>query len=655
MMNSTLKPGSQHSTPKELRAYQQRAVEMASSKSCIVVLPTGAGKTLIAATIAKKFKKTLFLVPTRLLVSQQAKVISKETGLHVQEFMSGNPIPTNNDSVIVSTPAAFISLANTNSQFSFANFGLIIFDEVHHVMKRHPYRTIARQLDSLMGGGGGGSRPQILGLTASLTYSLGALQISNAITDICSDLNLSGRCVFTCSESDLVADGYHASIPAELETGGEELLNDDDDDVKQSKSLEIPGKAHSTLKDFLEHVEHGTPPIHRLSLELMSTIRKIESEIMASDHSFESPIGMKGKRGNVGAWGAYANSKKGSTDSLALKQSFHVLEHLYEAVRVVINSRQCNLELAMQYLIFTGLISKHNGDPEFPALKNLAETYLNSKEEFSGKLEHLKKVLMSQWRRFGESLRCIVFVQNRLSTHILQHFVENDPELLHWLKSALIYATSTPATSTLSVTASQAKERVKSFATGRVNVLFATSVAEEGMDIPAANCVIRFDAIQTPVSLVQSRGRARQSNSSFIVMQEQEGRGVASLQEAEGVQAGIISRISSIGITSSAIDSVHEKKMAAQKSRRRNAAKIISGFLGGNDRSLMILNLYAQKTAAELDKKVSMLGVGFLAQVSIHEYGMNRLSAEGKGKSKKTAIQNAARLLIGIIKNDLRK
>ncbi len=442
-----------------------------------------------------------------------------------------------------------------------------------------------------------------------------------------------------------MADGYHASIPAELETGFD----------KQSKSLEIPGKPHTTLKDFLEHVKRETPPIHKLSLELMRTICKIESEIFAEDISFESPIGMTGKRGTSSAWGALANSKKVSTNSPALIQSFHLLEHLYEAVRVVINSRQCNLELAIQYLILSGLINS-NGHPVFPALENLTETYFNSKEDFE-KLDHLKKVLMSQWARFQkgeESLRCIVFVQNRLSTHILQHFVENDPELSHWLKSTFIYATTSPATSTLSVSASQAKERIESFATGRVNVLFATSVAEEGMDIPAANCVIRFDAIQTPVSLVQSRGRARKADSSFIVMQEQEGRGVASLQEAEAVQADIISRISSSGISSSAIDAAHAKKLTAQISRRRNAAKIVSGFeVGGSKPPLMILNLYAQKTAAELEKKISMVGVAHHAQLSIQEYGMGKLFAKGMGESKKSAINNAAGLLIEIIKNEL--
>jgi endoribonuclease Dicer len=117
-------------------------------------------------------------------------------------------------------------------------------------------------------------------------------------------------------------------------------------------------------------------------------------------------------------------------------------------------------------------------------------------------------------------LRCIVFVQQRVSTHILDYFVNSDDDL-NFLKSNVIYATKSPATADLSVTASQAKIRIQDFANGKLNVLFATAVAEEGMDVPAANCVIRFDAVQTPVSLVQSRGRARHESSSFIVLQVQ--------------------------------------------------------------------------------------------------------------------------------------
>ena len=48
------------------------------------------------------------------------------------------------------------------------------------------------------------------------------------------------------------------------------------------------------------------------------------------------------------------------------------------------------------------------------------------------------------------------------------------------------------------------------FESGELNLLIATAMAEEGLDVATANCVIRFDPVQTPVSLVQARGRARE-------------------------------------------------------------------------------------------------------------------------------------------------
>lgn len=54
----------------------------------------------------------------------------------------------------------------------------------------------------------------------------------------------------------------------------------------------------------------------------------------------------------------------------------------------------------------------------------------------------------------------------------------------------------------------------------QVNLLFTTDVAEEGIHIPNCCCVIRFDLPKTVRSYVQSRGRARQSNSIYILMIE---------------------------------------------------------------------------------------------------------------------------------------
>ena len=72
------------------------------------------------------------------------------------------------------------------------------------------------------------------------------------------------------------------------------------------------------------------------------------------------------------------------------------------------------------------------------------------------------------------------------------------------------------------------------FARGDLNLLLATSVAEEGTEIPVANVVLRFDPIQNPVSLVQSRGRARQADSAFLVMHDvvNARKGLGALAEA---------------------------------------------------------------------------------------------------------------------------
>ena len=61
---------------------------------------------------------------------------------------------------------------------------------------------------------------------------------------------------------------------------------------------------------------------------------------------------------------------------------------------------------------------------------------------------------------------------------------------------------------------------VKQFRDGTINLIIATSVGEEGLDFPQCSFVCRFDMPQTLPAYIQSRGRARHSDSKFVLMLE---------------------------------------------------------------------------------------------------------------------------------------
>eukprot|EP00903_Cladosiphon_okamuranus_P013942 g12968.t1 len=133
----------------------------------------------------------------------------------------------------------------------------------------------------------------------------------------------------------------------------------------------------------------------------------------------------------------------------------------------------------------------------------------------------------------GKSFRGIVFVRERVTTHVLAHVIRSDPNLTGLFITASLYATSKPATASLAVSERETQHAIQSFRDGRVNLLLATAVAEEGMDVPAANCVVCFDAVDHVVSLIQRRGRAREADSSFVVLSQRKDRTTENLEAVE--------------------------------------------------------------------------------------------------------------------------
>lgn len=121
------------STPsKTLRRYQSKIADTCERQNTLVLLPTGAGKTAIAAEVIKRIPRpALFLVPTCNLVKQQARALRSWTGLWVVELRGGDNVPAHFE-VLVATAGAFMAAQKDKKicDLQWRRFRVVVFDEV---------------------------------------------------------------------------------------------------------------------------------------------------------------------------------------------------------------------------------------------------------------------------------------------------------------------------------------------------------------------------------------------------------------------------------------------------------------------------------------------------------------------------------------------
>jgi endoribonuclease Dicer len=139
-----------------------------------------------------------------------------------------------------------------------------------------------------------------------------------------------------------------------------------------------------------------------------------------------------------------------------------------------------------------------------------------SDQDVSPKVQQLHYWLQLYYERSSEA-RCIVFVEKRHTARLLNLIFNHigGPNL----HCGVLVGVNTRAGEENVSLRSQILTLQK-FRRGELNCLFATSVAEEGLDIPQCNLVVRFDLYRTMIGYVQSRGRARHRNSKYLHMLE---------------------------------------------------------------------------------------------------------------------------------------
>ena len=95
-------------------------------------------------------------------------------------------------------------------------------------------------------------------------------------------------------------------------------------------------------------------------------------------------------------------------------------------------------------------------------------------------MDRLRFHLKQKREMKGDTFRCLIFAQQRITTVILSHFINTDPELQEiGLHAEFITARKTSIAPGISVNKSMATASIDKFRSGAANVIVATSVLEE--------------------------------------------------------------------------------------------------------------------------------------------------------------------------------
>lgn len=126
-----------------------------------------------------------------------------------------------------------------------------------------------------------------------------------------------------------------------------------------------------------------------------------------------------------------------------------------------------------------------------------------------------------------ESLCAIIFVQKRFTAKILFYLLNELSRSMDGLSYLSVQYTvekiSDPIFDGKEAESEHRKQEevLKKFRMHECNLLVATSVLEEGIDIPKCNLVIRFDQPLNYNSYVQSKGRAKMLKAHYLLLSEE--------------------------------------------------------------------------------------------------------------------------------------
>ncbi len=437
----------------EKRDYQVNLANQAIDENCVVVLPTGLGKTavglhVIAEYLSKGTGGILFLAPTRVLVNQHYEFLKANLTLDDISLITGeDSVPKRtklwNTSIICATPE--ITKNDLDRQIvSPDQFNLVIFDEVHRTVGDYAYSGIAERF--------GNSSVRILGMTATLPSE------KEKATEILTKLKISSVVERTEDSPD---------VKPYIQEINTEWIN-----------VELPSELKAIQK------------LLKLALDKRYNIIRKNGIRLAEQQSLSALLGIRQ---------FVLNRNRRSAKPLFAAIRIHYALNMLEAHGITPFLKFCERAQAKKG---AGVKELFEVDPNFTRALHLAKEAQSHGIEHS-KIPKLKEIIESVP---GKSL---IFTSYRDSVDLIFNKL-NDMGI-----SAGILIGKAGETG---LKQKKQIETVQKFRDGLFQVLVATRVGEEGLDIAEVNQVIFYDNVPSSIRFIQRRGRTGRKNTGKLVV-----------------------------------------------------------------------------------------------------------------------------------------
>lgn len=568
----------------ESRLYQQvLAGDVLKKGNTMVVAPTALGKTIVAILVAAdrlhkvKNSKVLILAPSKPLAIQHEDSFKEFLMLPCSSITGAvktdERVKRWEESRIISATPQTVESDLLNGRYDLSDVSLIVFDECHHGVGAYSYVYLASRYVQES------NYNLILGLTASPGSD------KAKIKEVCENLYIQNIVVKTEQDSDVrpyfnpvEIDWVRVKMSSELEKIKKYVDKALKVRLKALKNMGIIRTVSVGKVDILKargrvqgEIARSVNPDKELfqAISILSAVINIQhsQELIETQgiQTFNKYISRLRKKKTKAAKSLMWDDNFGRAVKMAREAERHGWEH--PKLREV-----------------TNILKKELGSDD--GQTKLQSTRFKDKDEKSSKI--------------------IVFTQYRDTLEMIHQKLEKEG-----IKSAKFFGQASKD-GEKGLTQKQQKAIIKSFRMGEYDVLLSTSVAEEGIDIPAVDLVILYEPVPSEVRMIQRRGRTGRKRTGRVKVlitngTRDEAYYWSSVRKEEHMKYQLIDPKVLEELNASAIERMEDQKRIKVLDRPKveeNKPVVYADSREGNSKVIRHL------TEMEIDVKVRPMAVG---------------------------------------------